>query len=71
MMAWTQTDLDRIDAALASETKRVQFADGRLVEYHTKAEMLQVRNLIRAEIAAAASQVNPIARATRARMIRR
>jgi hypothetical protein len=41
-MALTQTDLDALDAAIASGERRVT-VDGRTVEYHSLAELLQAR----------------------------
>jgi phage baseplate assembly protein gpV len=69
-VAWTQDDLDRVDLALRSDLRRVTFADGRQVEYQNKSEMLAVRRLIKSELAAAASQVNPRIRSTRGVMRR-
>lgn len=42
-MAWTRDDLDRLDAALLDDTLEVQFADGRRVKKHSKADMLALR----------------------------
>lgn len=70
-MAWQQVDLDRIEAAIATGVDRVKFADGREVQYRNASIMLAVRTEIKAALAAQASQVNPIPRATRARMRRR
>ncbi len=69
-MAWTQADLDALSAAIASNVRRVTFADGRSVEYHSTAEMLRVRATMKSELLAAASQVNPIPRVTRGRLVR-
>lgn len=44
-MAWTQTDLDKLDKAIASGRMRVQFSD-RTVEYRSIDEMLRVRSMI-------------------------
>lgn len=66
-MAWTQSDLDAVDAAIKAGVKRVTFADGRSTEYQTTADMLALRKQMKAELAAAASQVNP-RRVTVARM---
>ena len=63
-MAWTQPDLDALDTAIAQGIKRVTFADGRLVEYQTTADMLALRNTMKAELLASASQVNPRRRRT-------
>ena len=56
-MAWTQTDLDRLNAAISSGIRSVTFADGRRTEYQNLAEMRTVRNDMKAELAASASQV--------------
>ncbi|SMD18519.1 hypothetical protein [Rhizobium sp. RU36D] len=48
-MAFTQTDLDAINAAIATGAKRVRFQTHE-VEYHSIAEMLRARDVIRAEI---------------------
>lgn len=70
-MAWTQEDLDRIDAAIAGGSpKKVAFADGRSVEYHDLDSMTKARGVIKAELLASASQVNPRIRATRGTMRR-
>ncbi|MEA3033687.1 MAG: hypothetical protein QOH86_1703 [Sphingomonadales bacterium] len=69
-MAWTQTDLDRIDAAIAGNTKSVTFSDGRQVSYQDADKMLEVRKAIKAEVAALSSQVTPRTRTTIGRMRR-
>ena len=58
-MAWQQADLDALEAAIASNVRRVTFADGRSREFHAPGEMLAVRREIKAELAAASSQVSP------------
>lgn len=45
-MAWTQTDLDAIEKALASGTLVVKYND-KQVTYRSIAEMMQVRDMIR------------------------
>lgn len=52
-MAYTDTDLQAVEAAIASGERRVQFADGRSVEYRSVAELKDARALIRAELATA------------------
>lgn len=69
-MAWTQADLDALSTAITSNVRRVTFADGRAVEYHSVEEMLRLRATIKSELLASASLVNPIRRATRGRLIR-
>ena len=48
-MAWTQSDLDKLDAAIASGYRRVQFKD-RTVEYRDTDQMLKARKLIVADL---------------------
>ncbi|GLS29948.1 hypothetical protein SAMN04488498_104347 [Mesorhizobium albiziae] len=52
-MAWTQSDLDRIEAAIASGTRRVRFQTHE-VEYQSTGDMLKARDVIKAEIDASA-----------------
>ncbi len=49
-MAFTQTDLDNIDAAIARGTKRVRI-NGEEVEYGSMSELMRARVLIAAEVA--------------------
>ena len=56
-MAWSQSDLDALSAAITSGLLRVRFADGRETTYQNVADMLALRKTMKAEIAAAASQV--------------
>jgi len=52
-VAWTQTNLDEINAALASGVTRVVYTNGssrREVEYQSVKDMLTVRDLIRKEL---------------------
>lgn len=49
-MAWTQTDLDRIEAAIASGELRVGF-EGRNIEYRSIEELRKARAEIKAELA--------------------
>lgn len=48
-MAWSQSDLDTIEAAIASGARRVRFQTHE-VEYQTIGEMLQARDIIRGEL---------------------
>jgi hypothetical protein len=48
-MAWTQTDLDKLEEAIASGARRVKFAD-KEVEYRDLTEMMQVRDLMRQKL---------------------
>jgi len=58
-MAWQQSDLDRLDAAMSSGVKKVTFADGRSREFQDLGEMTKLRTLMKAELAEASSQVAP------------
>lgn len=58
-MAYQQSDLDKLDAAIVSGIKSVTFADGRRTEYQSVADMRAVRKDVKAELAAAASQTRP------------
>lgn len=48
-MAWAQSDLDRIEAAIASGTRKVRFQSHE-VEYQSIGDMLKVREAIKAEL---------------------
>jgi len=48
-MAWTQTQLDAMNAAIAEGTLTVRFAD-RSVTYRSLNEMLRIRTLMMDEI---------------------
>ncbi len=44
-MAWTQTDLDALDRAIASGHRRVKYGEDE-VEYRTLADMWRTRQII-------------------------
>jgi hypothetical protein len=48
-MAWTNADLETIEAAIASGAKRVRFQTHE-AEYHSMTEMLRARDVIKAAI---------------------
>jgi hypothetical protein len=52
-MAWTQAQLDAINAAIAAGTKAVDYGDRRIV-YHSLDEMLKAKRVIEEDIAAQA-----------------
>lgn len=54
-MAFSQTDLDKLDAAIAAGERVVAFGDRR-VEYRDVGEMLKARALVASSLAAAQSQ---------------
>ncbi|MDP3651056.1 MAG: hypothetical protein Q8R67_05165 [Rhodoferax sp.] len=53
-MAFTQTDLDAVNAAIASGELKIEVA-GRMVMYRSIDELIKSRDLIQAEIASAAT----------------
>lgn len=55
LVAFEQTDLDRLDAAIASGIRKVTFADGRATEYQNLDEMLRARDAITKILARPAS----------------
>jgi hypothetical protein len=57
-MAYTQADLDRLDAVIARGELTVEFADRR-VTYRSMEELLQARAVIADALAAASSTPRP------------
>lgn len=49
-MAWTQTDLDNIEAVLATGELTVRLSTGRMVTFQNTAELLKLRDAMRLEI---------------------
>lgn len=49
-MAFQQSDLDAIEAAIGSGAKEVWYGNKKVV-YHSLTEMIQARDLIKAELA--------------------
>ncbi|MFT3968542.1 MAG: hypothetical protein QM690_21960 [Sphingobium sp.] len=54
-MAFQQSDLDRLDTAIASGIRKVTFADGRATEYQDVDAMLKAREAIEKVLATAAA----------------
>ena len=52
-MALTQTDLDRLEAALAGGELKVDYGDGRSVTYRSVGELKQAIEYTRTQLAAA------------------
>jgi hypothetical protein len=72
-MAFSQTDIDAIKAALAANAAQggaqiVRFADGRQVQYRSVAEMREILALAQADVAASAA--TPPARMRRVVFVR-
>lgn len=61
-MAWSQSDLDKIDAAIASGVKSVTFADGRQKMYQNVDQMLAARRVIEAQLQVAAQALSGVSR---------
>jgi|GEM_PF-2951174 len=51
-MAWTQSDIDALKAAIALGVKRVEY-DGQSVTYQSREEMMATLESMEAEVAAA------------------
>lgn len=49
-MAFSQSDIDKIKAAIAGGVRSVTFADGRRVDYQSVAEMVQALAMAQAEV---------------------
>jgi hypothetical protein len=62
-MAWTTQQLAALETEIAQGTTRVTF-EGRTVEYRSLAEMIRLRDLMRRELATAASAPPNITYAT-------
>jgi hypothetical protein len=46
-LAWTQTDLDAVEQALATGALRVRYADGREVTYRSQDDLRSLRRELR------------------------
>jgi len=53
-MAWTEAQLSALESAIATGTTRVTH-DGKTVEYRSIAEMIQIRNMMRADMGQAST----------------
>jgi hypothetical protein len=49
-MAFTNDDLDRLEAAISTGTLRVRYRDGRETQFRSLQEMLTTRTLMQAEL---------------------
>ena len=50
-MAWSQSDIDDLQAAIGAGVKRVRYSDGSEAEYHTLKEMRSLLAEMKASIA--------------------
>lgn len=48
-MAWSQDDLDKLEAAIATGARRVRYKDGE-IEYNSPEQMQSTRKLMRKEL---------------------
>lgn len=64
-MAYSQADLNRLQAALADPTQKVRFDDGREVTYRSLSEIRQAIADVTADLARQASGGRPVALARR------
>ena len=55
-MAYAQSDLDRLDAAIASGVLMVKYADGSSATYRTLQELREARGHVAGQLSASASQ---------------
>lgn len=53
-MAFTSTDVARLEAAIAAGLRKVTFADGRSTEYQNADQMLAALKLMRSDVSDAA-----------------
>lgn len=49
-MAYTQSDLGKVQAAITSGVRSITFADGRRTEYHSLDQLLAAARVIEAEL---------------------
>lgn len=58
-MAFTQSDLDAINTAIATGESEVEFADGRRVRYRSVGALKEARALVAGELAKASGKRPP------------
>lgn len=52
-MAWTQTDIDSLDAAYKGGARKATTSDGKSVEFHSVEDYIRLRKLMLVEVAGA------------------
>lgn len=62
-MAFTQSDLDAVNTAIASGELKIE-VQGRMVQYRSVDELVTARNIIKDELAAAAVSTTAVRRGT-------
>lgn len=61
-MAYQQSDLDKLDAAIAAGVQQVTYADGRSVRYQNLDQLLAARKVIEAQVKMAAQTASGLVR---------
>lgn len=61
-MPFQQSDLDKIDGAIAGGVRSITFADGRRTEYQNLDQMLAARKVIEAQVKMAAQATTSLVR---------
>lgn len=54
-MAWQQSDLDALEAAMVSGVRSLTFADGRRKEFHDLDQLRALRDDVKADLAGASA----------------
>ena len=58
-MAWTQTDLDNIEKAIAKGYLTVRHSDGKTITYRSMSELKEARDIISKELSAQSGKRRP------------
>jgi hypothetical protein len=56
-MAWTQTDLDAVEAAIGQPEATISFSDGSSITYRSTSELLKTRDAIKSALNGASGAV--------------
>lgn len=59
-MAWTQTDLDNIEKAIAKGYLSVRHSDGKTITYRSTDELLKARDRIKQQLSKSQSKRRPM-----------
>lgn len=54
-MSWTSNDIVALEKAIATGARKVRFADGREVNYHSLAEMMALLETVKAAVLGSSS----------------
>ncbi len=61
-MAYQQSDLDKLDAAISSGVRSITFADGRRTEFHSLDQLLAARKVVESQLKMAAQASTGVVR---------